>query len=223
MKPLLILVFAGLLLGDASAQENSNIVHYPNRERSWEKIPSVTIASKENDQRIVLVMDAVDFWNKTFAEIGTPFRIGAVGRTSETLPVQYLQSLSDAVLDRKALPQPPGALSKIEGDLIVALSDGDFVSFSTGFLQGRRVIVGIKTDRLYPLTLPNVARNVIAHELGHAIGLGHNNDPGKLMCGRPASCRPDAFRSSVEKYFPLTEVEKAYLLRIYPPTWAPSR
>jgi predicted Zn-dependent protease len=38
--------------------------------------------------------------------------------------------------------------------------------------------------RLYPLTLPNVARNVIAHELGHAIGLSHNDDPNYLMCGR---------------------------------------
>lgn len=46
-----------------------------------------------------------------------------------------------------------------------------------------------------PLTLANVARNVIAHELGHAIGLGHNNDAAKLMCGRPAPCRPDVFRS----------------------------
>ena len=64
---------------------------------------------------------------------------------------------------------------------------------------------------------------VIAHELGHAIGLGYNNDPTKLMCGRPAPCRPDKFRSSVGKYFPLTEVEKAYLLKIYPATWSPSR
>ena len=65
----------------------------------------------------------------------------------------------------------------------------------------------------------NVGRNVIAHELGHAIGLGHNDDPANLMCGRPASCRPDAFRSNVERYFPLMEEEKQFLLKLYPPTW----
>ncbi len=63
-----------------------------------------------------------------------------------------------------------------------------------------------------------MARNVIAPELGHAIGLGHNDDPSNLMCGRPASCRPDAFRSNVERYLPLMEEEKQFLLKLYPPT-----
>jgi hypothetical protein len=62
---------------------------------------------------------------------------------------------------------------------------------------------------------------VIAHELRHAIGLGHNDDPANLMCGRPAPCRPAAFRSATERYFPLMEEEKQFLLKLYPPTWKP--
>jgi hypothetical protein len=54
------------------------------------------------------------------------------------------------------------------------------------------------------MSLPNVPRNVIAHELGHAIGLGHNSDPAMLMCGRPASCRPGLFASQTPHYFPLS-------------------
>jgi hypothetical protein len=42
-------------------------------------------------------------------------------------------------------------------------------------------LVGTKSARAYPLTLPNVARNVIAHEPGYAIGLAHNSDPTMLM------------------------------------------
>jgi hypothetical protein len=219
----LILVVAATISANSQAQEGSAIVHFRNRERSWDQIPSVVIAAAENDRRISLVFEAVDFWNRTFNEIGSPFRLGTVEQTHELLPVQYLERLSDAVLNGKPLPAANEALKEINGDLIIALSDGDLVSFSTGFMQGRRVIVGIRSDRLFPLTLANVARNVIAHELGHAIGLGHNNDATKLMCGRPAPCRPDAFRSSTEKYFPVTEFEKAYLLKIYPPTWSPAR
>jgi hypothetical protein len=64
----------------------------------------------------------------------------------------------------------------IEGDLIVVLSDGDFVSFADPFVSDGRRLVEIRGGHLPPRTLPNVARDLIAYELGHAIGLGHNDD-----------------------------------------------
>ena len=39
------------------------------------------------------------------------------------------------------------------------------------------------------------------------------------MCGRPATCRPDAFASDAARFFPLTSEEKARLLAMYPPDW----
>jgi len=52
--------------------------------------------------------------------------------------------------------------------------------------------------------MPNTVRNVVAHELGHVLGLDHNGDSTTLMCGRPASCRPAAFASDRVRFFPLT-------------------
>jgi predicted Zn-dependent protease len=179
----------------------------------------VTISAPENDPRILLVREAVDFWNQQLTEIGAPFQLGVVNRTTETVPSDYLKSVIEAREKGERLPDLHDSVRRISGDIIVALSDGDFSSFtiSEPLLQ-RRVLIGIRSHKPRPLSLPNVARNVIAHELGHAIGLGHNDDPTKLMCGRPEPCRPDAFQSHVERFFPLTEEEKAMLRKTYSPS-----
>jgi len=169
------------------------------------------------------VREAVDFWNRTFAELGTPFRLGSVTDTTAAMPTGELQALSAKVLSRTGPPEVPERIHQFSGDLVVALSDGDFVSFAARWPKLGKAVVGIRSAQLPPLTLPNVARNVIAHELGHAIGLGHNSDPAMLMCGRPAPCRPDAFSSLSARFFPLTAEEKARLLSMYPTDWSERR
>ena len=99
----------------------------------------------------------------------------------------------------------------------MVLSDANFISFAARGSQ--RTIVGIKSGDAIPLTLPNVLRNVIAHELGHSVGLPHNDDPKLLMCGRPAPCRPGAFQSDTPHFFLLSAAEKERLRTLYPANW----
>jgi hypothetical protein len=93
----------------------------------------------------------------------------------------------------------------------VALSHGDFISFGLRGSRDRKGLVGMRRVDIPPLSLPNVLRNVTAHELGHVLGLRHNSDPATLMCGRPASCRPALFASERPHFFPLTEADRMTL------------
>ena len=178
-------------------------------ERTWTKIPALVFVASENDARIQAAREAVDFWNRTLSEIGTPFRLGPLMPVTAAVPAEVLQELSARVVGRGAPVDFPESVQRLPGDMVLVLSDGDFVSFAARSSSSRKVLIGIRSDRLLPLTLPNVARNVIAHELGHAIGLGHNDDPTTLMCGRPTPCRPNLFQAREARFFPLTDSEKA--------------
>ncbi len=136
---------------------------------------------------------AVAHWNQLLAGIGSAFRLGSV-------------SLG-------------GGGSAQPGMIVVVLSDGEFISHVNRLPGGQGAVAMIRNTNTPPMSLPNVARNVIAHELGHAIGLGHNADPAMLMCGRPAPCRPGAFASQTPRYFPLSAQDHANLLAMYPASW----
>ena len=203
------------------APPGSGIVQFGGFREAWNKIPVIALSADQHDPRIAFAFEAVDCWNLRFAGIGTLFRLGPLLNTIEIVPLDFLQAASDAALGEGSAPELPESVKSIEGDIIVALSDGDFVSFSARYPSDGKVVVGIRSHQVFPLTLPNVPRNVIAHELGHAIGLGHNDDPTRLMCGRPAECRPAAFESLKAKFFPLTVEEEALLLEAYPIGWIP--
>jgi hypothetical protein len=137
---------------------------------AWMQVPIITVVGTVDDSRLPLVRDAVAFWNRTFTELGSGFRLGVVDIKADMRPPGELRAMSQTVLNGTRMPMPDW-LRGMPDQIVVVLSQDDFVSFTAFWPSDRTVLVAIKSPRAYPLTLPNVARNVIAHEFGHALGL----------------------------------------------------
>ena len=110
--------------------------------------PYARLIVPENDARIPVAREAVDFWNRTFAELGTPFRLGPMMPITAAVRVDVLQDLSARVVGRGEPVDFPASVQNLPGDVVMVLSDGDFVSFAARSSSSKKVIIGIRSDRL---------------------------------------------------------------------------
>lgn len=175
---------------------------------------AVTILGRPGDPRIESVDEAVAFWNRQLEEAGAQVRFGQVTVVANVLSNADLRKRSREVIGGSGT-EVPDAIDRVPGDVVIALSDADLASFGIPWTRGNKGFVALRRADVPPLSLPNVARNATAHELGHVLGLDHNGDSAMLMCGRPASCRPDDFESDTDRFFPLTDAEQQGLRRMW--------
>jgi len=206
--------------------------HSPNRARAWRIIPSIVVVSSEDDFRIPLVSEAVNFWNDELAKLKISFRLGSVTHVVGTIPFQDIQAIRAWRGPRSQPPDLPDSVRQAEGDVVIALSDGNFISFAFRWPSVPKALAAIQRlthpgvvdqqalTAIQRLALVNLARYAIAHELGHVIGLGHNSEAGKLMCGAPAACWQSTYMLGGWEPNGLTETEKMDLLLMYPPRLA---
>jgi hypothetical protein len=169
----------------------------------------VAIIGSPNDTRILAARDALGYWNRQFIRLGRRVHFDSGTVRDDSIPDEMLRDASgDAVIGRgPATSRLLSRLSDVPADIVIALSHTDLISFSVLWRSGSRGVVGVRRADIPPLSRPNAVRNVIAHELGHVLGLSHNADSTMLMCGRPASCRPAAFVSDSMRFFPLTPAD----------------
>jgi hypothetical protein len=96
----------------------------------WTVVPSVTVLVQADDSRVALVRESVVFWNQKFAEIGSPLRLGNVSTGNGAISATELEDAAPKVLRRNWSATPPLEITRWHRNIIVALSDGSFVSFA---------------------------------------------------------------------------------------------
>jgi hypothetical protein len=89
----LILGLGSIAAGFPSSSHAQSIPSHAARWVVWEEIPTIVILSAEDDFRIRAIRESVDFWNAEFAQLGSPFRFGAIVRSFRSIAASDLLAL----------------------------------------------------------------------------------------------------------------------------------
>jgi hypothetical protein len=178
----------------------------------------VTILGHATDARVAPIREALAHWNSELLRLGRTVQLDSGSERDRSVSDEILRAASGEVAFGygPAISRLRSSLSGVPGDIVIALSDTDLISFGIPWRAGGQGVVALRRADIPPLSLPNTVRNVVAHELGHVLGLPHNTDATTLMCGRPAPCRPAVFASDSVHFFPLTPSDERLIRERWP-------
>src|SRR5438874_13662331 len=89
---------------------------------AWQKPPKIVVIGAEGDPRMMLVDEAIGYWNRALEDAGAGFRLPAAARAALPIPEEALQELSRAMLAGRGPVHVPPALRELPGDLSVVLA-----------------------------------------------------------------------------------------------------
>lgn len=181
----------------------------------------LVLAPSADDNRIEPAREAVAFWNDRLEELGVDTRLAGPRLVVASPVARTVENYARSVAQRgvrlpggEAEPDAPRKLTGLDADIVVLLSRQDILSYTWPLprIDPPRYLVVIRLARGLDRGDAMVSRHVVAHELGYALGLLHNDSPHTLMCG---PCQPLLSEPDETGFLPLTDAERERLLVLH--------
>ena len=181
----------------------------------------LVLAPSTEDDRIEPAREAIAFWNDRLEELGVQTRLRGPRVVVASPIARTVENYARSVAQRgvrlpggEAEPDAPRELTGLDADIVVLLSRQNILSYTWPLPRTAppRYLVVIRLARGLDRGDAMVSRHVVAHELGHALGLLHNESPHTLMCG---PCQPLTSEPDETGFLPLTDAERARLVAFH--------
>ena len=180
----------------------------------------VVVSPSDADPRLAMFRDAVAFWNGVLADLDRETRLVETTLVAPSPHERALENYTRAIWQQAgrmrgggSRPTEPVELRVLGGDVVVFFSKQPTMSFAWPLEHDDRYFVAIPVETGARMSMTGVTRNVIAHELGHTLGLVHQADPMVLMC---SPCKATADDADASGFLPLTATDRHRLRRLPP-------